>query len=108
MRVRQRWLASSAIAALVLALVLASGCSSDGEQESDSAGEGSVASEESADEGTAEDGTVDETGDDDAAAGDEGTLSWVDIELTDVATGETFRVSDFSGEQVLVESFAVW
>ena len=34
--------------------------------------------------------------------------SWMDIELTDVRTGQTFRISDFSGKPILLESFAVW
>ncbi|WP_406656383.1 redoxin family protein [Methanolobus sp. ZRKC2] len=39
----------------------------------------------------------------------EGTAEdWRDTELTDVETGETFRISDFEGTPVLVESFAVW
>ncbi len=33
---------------------------------------------------------------------------WMDIELTDVRTGQTFRISDFSGKPILLESFAVW
>lgn len=33
---------------------------------------------------------------------------WMDIELIDVATGEPFRISDFKGKPVLMESFAVW
>ena len=33
---------------------------------------------------------------------------WMEIELTDVATGETFKVSDFKGKPILLESFAVW
>jgi thiol-disulfide isomerase/thioredoxin len=33
---------------------------------------------------------------------------WKDIELTDVTTGEKFKVSDFAGKPILVESFAVW
>jgi thiol-disulfide isomerase/thioredoxin len=32
----------------------------------------------------------------------------MDIELTDVATGQTFKISDFKGKPVLLESFAVW
>ncbi len=106
MRVRENRLAASAIVALMLALALvfASGCTSDSEQESDAA-----AAEQGGDEGaTAEDEDVGGSGDDGSSAVEAGTLSWVDIELTDVKTGETFRVSDFSGEQVLVESFAVW
>jgi len=34
--------------------------------------------------------------------------SWMDIELTDIATGETFKISDFKGQPILLESFAVW
>jgi thiol-disulfide isomerase/thioredoxin len=32
----------------------------------------------------------------------------MDMELIDVATGKVFRISDFSGRPVLLESFAVW
>ncbi|APH38649.1 TlpA family protein disulfide reductase [Methanohalophilus halophilus] len=39
---------------------------------------------------------------------DNGTIEWRDTELTDVTTGETFRISDFEGKNILVESFAVW
>lgn len=38
----------------------------------------------------------------------ESAAEWMDIELKDVATGETFRISDFKGSTVLVQSFAVW
>jgi thiol-disulfide isomerase/thioredoxin len=34
--------------------------------------------------------------------------AWLEIELTDVSTGRTFKLSDFQGKPVLVESFAVW
>jgi len=33
---------------------------------------------------------------------------WMEIELTDVATGEAFKISDFKGKPILLESFAVW
>lgn len=33
---------------------------------------------------------------------------WRNAELTDVVSGETFRISDFAGKPVLLESFAVW
>ena len=36
------------------------------------------------------------------------TAGWMDTELTDVITGETFRISDFKGKIILLESFAVW
>ena len=34
--------------------------------------------------------------------------AWMDIELTDVATGQKFRISDFKGRPIMLESFAVW
>jgi len=34
--------------------------------------------------------------------------AWMEIELVDVATGETFKISDFKGNPILLESFAVW
>lgn len=34
--------------------------------------------------------------------------AWMDIELIDVATGEKFKISDFKGKPILLESFAVW
>ena len=34
--------------------------------------------------------------------------SWMDVELTDVATGQKFKISDFKGKPILLESFAVW
>jgi thiol-disulfide isomerase/thioredoxin len=34
--------------------------------------------------------------------------AWFDIELRDVNTGQTFRLSDFKGQIVLVEGMAVW
>lgn len=34
--------------------------------------------------------------------------NWINFELRDVATGETFKISDFSDKPVLLESFAVW
>ncbi|MBR9706333.1 TlpA family protein disulfide reductase [Candidatus Pacearchaeota archaeon] len=40
-------------------------------------------------------------------AGDVDT-DWKDIELRDVKTGETFKISDFKGKPILLESFAVW
>jgi len=33
---------------------------------------------------------------------------WINMELIDVATGESFKVSDFSDKPILLESFAVW
>ena len=36
------------------------------------------------------------------------TMSWINNELKDIRTGETFKISDFEGKPVLLESFAVW
>jgi len=33
---------------------------------------------------------------------------WRDIELVDINSGETFKVSDFAGTPIFLESFAVW
>ncbi|MFC2095345.1 TlpA family protein disulfide reductase [Candidatus Bipolaricaulota bacterium] len=33
---------------------------------------------------------------------------WASTELYDVVTGELFRISDFAGKPILIESFAVW
>lgn len=35
-------------------------------------------------------------------------VKWRTVPLTDVRTGTTFTISEFSGKPVLVESFAVW
>lgn len=34
--------------------------------------------------------------------------NWREVVLKDVITGQEFRITDFEGEQVLIESFAVW
>jgi len=34
--------------------------------------------------------------------------SWRDAPLTDVRTGETFRISDLEGELVVIEPMAIW
>jgi len=45
-----------------------------------------------------------------AAAAEEAPMlpAWADVELVDAVSGETFRISDFAGQPILVESFAVW
>jgi len=35
-------------------------------------------------------------------------FDWKDAELTDIITGNKFKISDFEGKPVLLESFAVW
>ena len=47
-------------------------------------------------------GTVQSSG---AASGD---VDWKEIELKDVVTGETFKISDFKGKPIFVETMAVW
>lgn len=38
-----------------------------------------------------------------------GTMAlWKNIELKDVKTGEIFKISEFEGKPILLESFAVW
>jgi thiol-disulfide isomerase/thioredoxin len=36
------------------------------------------------------------------------SIDWKNIELTDVLTGNQFKISDFEGKPILLESFAVW
>jgi thiol-disulfide isomerase/thioredoxin len=36
------------------------------------------------------------------------TAAWAQTELTDVATGETFRIADLAGKTVIVETMAIW
>ena len=35
-------------------------------------------------------------------------VDWKQIELADVKTGEKFKISDFKGKPIILESFAVW
>lgn len=67
--------------------------------------------------GTAEPEPDDAAEDDtsEAAAGDDGaptdgsaTAAWLDIELTDAATGETFTLAGLGGSVVAIEPMAVW
>jgi thiol-disulfide isomerase/thioredoxin len=36
------------------------------------------------------------------------TGEWLNLELTDIRTDETFKISDFIGKPILIETFAVW
>jgi thiol-disulfide isomerase/thioredoxin len=45
---------------------------------------------------------------DEMTRGKGGDVDWKDAELVNVLTGEAFRISDFEGRTVLLESFAVW
>ena len=41
-------------------------------------------------------------------AGEKAVVHWKEAALTDVRTGETFKISDFIGKKVILESMAVW
>ena len=43
-----------------------------------------------------------------AVPAEEPGTNWRDIEIRDVATGEVFKISDFAGKPIVLESFAVW
>ena len=45
---------------------------------------------------------------DEIAKPTEGAPDWRDYEISDVSTGTQFKISDFKGKIVLIESFAVW
>ena len=34
--------------------------------------------------------------------------AWANIELVDAVSGESFRIADYAGKPILIESFAVW
>ena len=65
------------------------------EEETEAAEEAMM--EESADETMAESAETEMFGPD-----------WFNVELADVNTGETFKVADFQGKVILVETMAVW
>lgn len=44
----------------------------------------------------------------DEPVGDSSPGGWKNTPLKDVNTGKTFRISDFQGKPILLESFAVW
>ncbi|MDZ4178918.1 MAG: hypothetical protein U1E29_06770 [Coriobacteriia bacterium] len=93
---RRRTTALLALLATVLTLFMLAGCSAT-DSEPD-ASEPDAPSETPAPD---EQGSTD--GEQPAAQ-----FAWADIELTDVSTGETLRIADFSGKPVLVKTFAVW
>jgi hypothetical protein len=59
-------------------------------------------------ETTEPDQPAEEPGEEPADLAEPSAIAWLDTELVDVETGETFRMSDFKGTPVLVKSFAVW
>ena len=36
------------------------------------------------------------------------TPGWFDIELTDALSGKTFKINDFAGKVILIETMAIW
>lgn len=94
--IRRRSTALFTLLAAVLSLSMLAGCSS-AESEPD------VSEPEVSSETPTQDVQ-------DSADGKQPTaqFAWADIELTDVLTGETFRIADFHGNPVLVKTFAVW
>lgn len=48
------------------------------------------------------------TSDEKSAADKTEAAPWMNVELTDVRTGDTFKVADFIGTPILLETFAVW
>lgn len=94
--IRHRSTALLALLAIVLALSMLAGCLA-AESEPD-VSEPDVPSETPAlDEQDSADGEQPAT-----------QFAWADIELTDVLTGENFRIADFRGKPVIVKTFAVW
>lgn len=94
--IRHRSTALLALLAIVLALSMLAGCLA--EESVPGLSEPDVPSETPA---------PDEQGSTDGEQATE-QFAWADIELTDVMTGETFRIADFRGKPVLVKTFAVW
>jgi len=55
--------------------------------------------------------TTDDTTNDEVDKKDDSTMqtpAWMEIELKDLNSGETFMISDLIGKPILLESFAVW
>lgn len=42
------------------------------------------------------------------AESNEGNIEWMKIELKDIRTQETYKISDFKGKQVFLETFSVY
>lgn len=72
----------------------------------DSGMDGSAAMD--SDDGMMDDDSMMDGSDSGSMMDDQDLPIWLTAELTDVSTGETFRLSDFEGTPVLLESFAVW
>ena len=93
----------------VAVALLTAACSEQPSGSTDAPADGS-----GSDSGVTESGATDEgssgSDDSDGSSGEpaQSTSLWMNVELTDVATGNTFAISDFAGKPVLVEFFAVW
>jgi cytochrome oxidase Cu insertion factor (SCO1/SenC/PrrC family) len=70
--------------------------------------EETMAGDKADEEMMADDTTDEETIADDNADEAVNIPDWFNVELTDVNTGETFRIADFQGKVVLIETMAVW
>jgi len=81
---------------LVIFLILAVGCSPTLDSDGDSESRGSA--------------PIDSPSTNSADSVDTDSLdaSWMNIQLQDVTSGESFTINDFKGTPVLLESFAVW
>jgi hypothetical protein len=66
-----------------------------------------VAATEAAVTGASPEASTDDAADDAADTAAEGA-AWLDIELTDAATGETFTLASLAGEVVAIEPMAIW
>ena len=89
---------------------LAAACSEQSPDDSTAPADGSSGSDSNVTGSGATDGNSSGSNDSDGSSGEQAqsTSLWMNIELTDVATGDTFVISDFAGKPVLVEFFAVW
>ena len=74
-----------------------------------------MGAEDNADEIMTDDVKTDEAKMDEGQAevkADEATAvpvpDWFNVELTDVNTGETFRIADFKGKVILIETMGIW
>lgn len=84
----------------------------DDDKASDETTDDDKANEETMDKDMADDQTMDDaseaTMDDDKTDQAVEVPDWFNVELTDVNTGETFRIADYQGKVILIETMAVW
>ena len=90
-----------------MSITMLAGCDGDGSETTDDVSE-ETTDDEGMDEDSEDSATDEDDADDESSAADGGDLAWLDYELTDAITGETFRISDYKGTPVLLHAFAVW